>query len=140
MNSNSLHPAYFEVRFRGEALPEDWPEQFAVITAFATTGEQWSPTENQAADQKLLQRIQERGVWHVRLTGYSPQDGHAEPGWAVAFQLAEARHVGLEFRQDAIFWISNDELSVTRCLEQSPLVRVGLFRERLAALSSPEQS
>jgi hypothetical protein len=140
MNSNPLHPAYFEVRFSGEVLPDHWPDQFAVITAYATTGEQWIAAENQAADQQLLQRIQERGVWYMRLTGYSPQDGHAEPGWAVAFQLAEARHVGLEFRQDAIFWISNDELWVTRCIEQSPLVRVGLFRKRLASPSSFERS
>lgn len=140
MDSNSLHPAYFEIRFRGESLPTHWPESFAVITAYATTGEQWSSDKNRAADLQLLKRIQERGVWHVRLTGYSPRDGHAEPGWAVAFQLTEARRIGLEFRQDAIYWISNDELWVTRCFEQSPLVRVGLFRERLALPNSPEQT
>lgn len=140
MNSDSLHPAYFEIRFRGESLPDHWPESFAVITAYATTGEQWSSDENHAADQRLLKRIQERQDWHVRLTGYSPRDGHAEPGWAVALQLAEARHFGLEFQQDAIYWISNDELWVTRCFEQSAMVRVGQFRERLAIPNSPEQT
>jgi hypothetical protein len=131
MNSHSLHPAYFQVRFRGEALPEHWPDRFVVITAYATTGEQWSPAENQAVDQKLLQRIQDLGVWHVRLTGYSPQNGHAEPGWAVEISLNEARTLGREFLQDAIYWVSGDKLEVTRCTPQSELIEVGRFRERL---------
>lgn len=131
MNSDSLHPAYFEIRFRDESLPDHWPESFAVITAYATTGEQWSSDENHAADQRLLKRIQERQVWHVRLTGYSPRDGHAEPGWAVETSLAKARELGLEFLQDAIFWVSNDKLEVTRCTPQSELIEIGRFRERL---------
>lgn len=131
MNLDSHHPAYFDVRFRGDPLPECWPREFAVITAYATTGEQWSATENLAADQRLTRQIRESGFWHVRLTGYSPRDGHAEPGWALQVSLDQARELGREYLQDAIYWIADDQLWVTKCGERSPLVRVGSFRERL---------
>lgn len=135
MDFDTLHPAYFEVRFRGDLLPERWPEQFAVITAYATTGEQWSPEENHTADQRLLEQILKRGLWHVRLTGYSPRDGHAEPGWAVKLSLEESHSLGRMFRQDAIFWISGDGLWVAKCDEQSGPIKIGSFRERLDNVS-----
>lgn len=132
MSRDSLHAAYFEVRFRGDSIPAFWPDQFAIITAYAPTGQTWSEDENQNADRRLVELILARRLWHARLTGYSPQDGHAEPGWAVEFSMDEARRVGRQFLQDAIYWITGDELWVTRCGEQSPLVMVGKFRERLA--------
>ena len=137
MSLNTFHPAYFEVRFRGEAIPERWPEQFAVITAYATTGEQWSLAENIAADQRLLRQIMDRGLWHLRLTGYSPHDGHAEPGWATRLSLEESCQLGRAFHQDAIFWISDDELWVVKCDEPTTAVKVGLFPERLDHAPQP---
>lgn len=132
MNDDSLHPAYFEIRFRTDLAPTSWPDRFAIVTAYATTGQKWSEDENQTADQRLVEEILTRGLWHVRLTGYSPNDGHAEPGWAVEISLDEARSLGQKFLQDAIYWIAGDELWVTHCEERSPMVKVGEFRERLA--------
>jgi hypothetical protein len=34
-----MHPAYLETHFIAADGPQDWPEQFAIITAYATTGE-----------------------------------------------------------------------------------------------------
>jgi hypothetical protein len=42
MNLLDLHPAYFKVRFRGPWPDLSHPEEFAIITAYATTGETWS--------------------------------------------------------------------------------------------------
>ena len=42
MKDTDLHPAYFNVRFRGPWLDLSHPEEFAIITAYATTGETWS--------------------------------------------------------------------------------------------------
>lgn len=139
MSRDSLHPAYFEIRFRGDSLPSLWPEHFAIITAYATTGQKWSDDDNNRADRSLFEVIVGRGLWHVRLTGYSPHDGHAEPGWAVAISLDEARNLGRQFLQDAIFWVTGDELWVTHCALQSPQVKVGQFRERLAKERDSEQ-
>ena len=45
-----MHPAYFDTRFRVESLPETWPEQFVILAAWATTGQQWTRAQNEAAD------------------------------------------------------------------------------------------
>ncbi len=36
---------YFETHFRTESHVPRWPAHFAIITAFATTGHQWSAQE-----------------------------------------------------------------------------------------------
>lgn len=127
------HPAYFQVRFRSPSLPAAWPADFAIITAWATTGERWSPAENEAADERLQATLRTLGCWRWRVTGYSPLDGHAEEGWAVALPLELAREIGREFRQDAIYWVAEDQLWVIKCGGKSGLVPVGSFRERLDA-------
>ena len=78
--SRDLHPAYFHVRFHTEAAQEHWPEQFVIITAYATTGETWSPERNTEADQRLHAELRRRGCTPLRITGYDPHSGHAEPG------------------------------------------------------------
>ncbi len=131
MQSEPLHPAYFQVRFRTEQPPPEWPAWFAIMTAFATTGQQWSPETNHAADQRLRERLERLTLWPWRITGYSPLDGHSEPGWAISLPLEQARELGSEFRQDAIYWVVDDEMWVTKCTPGSELVPVGSFRERL---------
>ncbi|MCE2791161.1 MAG: DUF3293 domain-containing protein [Planctomycetota bacterium] len=137
MSQRTYHPAYFLVRFRCPALPPAWPVSFAIITAWATTGERWSAAKNQAADQRLQTRLQGFGFWHWRITGYSPEDGHAEEGWAVKMPLDLARELGREFHQDAIYWVSDGECWVTKCLPEgeleSELAPVGSFQQRLDA-------
>jgi hypothetical protein len=54
-----------------------------------------------------------------------------EPLYRVAnLPFDEACNIGQRFRQDAIYHVKNDVLSVARCKEQRALV-VGSFRERL---------
>lgn len=49
----AIHPAYFRTHFRAEAPISDWPSVFAIITAYATTGETWTAEENEIADHEL---------------------------------------------------------------------------------------
>jgi hypothetical protein len=128
----SIHPAYLETHFRQEECCSDWPEEFVIITAFAITGEGWTEEQNDSADKDLEADLRRTGRWMRRLTGYSPTTGHAEAGWAVEMPLGEACDVGLRFKQDAIYYISGDELSVTRCNHQRGLIPIGGFRERVA--------
>ncbi len=132
MTSDGMHPAYFNTRFRlaGDEAP-DWPEEFVIISAYATTGERWSPDENAAADDALHGELRRRNVWIDYLTGYAPDRGHAEPSFAVNLTLDDARALGRRFRQDAIFHVRGDDLSVTHCHDGSELVPVGSFRERV---------
>lgn len=129
--SESIHPAYFETHFSLEIPFSGWPDEFAIITAQATTGETWTAAENEMADRALEAELRETGRWIQRLTGYSPTSGHAEPGWAVEMPWDEACDIGLRFKQDAIYTVKGDELSVTRCDHRRGLGPVGGFRERV---------
>ncbi|TAN53377.1 MAG: DUF3293 domain-containing protein [Methylococcaceae bacterium] len=126
-----LHPAYFTTQFTCPEAQASWPAEFAIITAYATTGQNWPDAENVAADQQLEAELRRTARWLCRLTGYSPQDGHAEPGWAAELAFATACDVGLHYRQDAIYYVIGDTLYLSFCDQRRDLVPVGTFRCRV---------
>jgi Protein of unknown function (DUF3293) len=127
-----MHRAYFETQFATPDTDSHWPAAFAIITAHATTGETWSEEENRAADARLAAVLRERGVWRRRLTGFSLQTGHAEPGWACALAFEDACDLGQQFKQDAIYYVEGDVLTVSYCDARRRQEPVGHFRERLS--------
>jgi Protein of unknown function (DUF3293) len=122
---------YKEIHFQSQCLFAVRSEQFAIITAYATTGEVWTAEGNESADRALAGGLRASGRWHERITGCSPSTGHAEPGWAVEMDLQEACDLGLHYLQDAIYIVSGDELWVSLCAEPRERVLVGGFRQRL---------
>lgn len=126
-----MHPEYFAVRFRTEAEVGDWPDEFAVITAYATTGQTWTDEENEEADRELRHRLGSLSSFVRRVTGYSATTGHAEPGWAVGISFEGACDLALEFKQDAIYFVRHDELCVSLCDARRALHSVGRFSDRL---------
>ena len=126
----SFHPAYFNTRFRVEQLPSSWPDSFVIVTAYATTGERWPADENKRGDEALTRRAAELGGWSLRVTGYDPVTGHAEPGWALEIDLETGVGLGREFRQDAIYQVEGDRLVAVSCGENG-VAAVGGFRERV---------
>ena len=126
-----LDPVYFETHFRTPAPIPDWPPEFVIVTAYATTGERWTSAENEAGDRRLTAELRQLGAWTARITGYSPTTGHAEPGWAAVMPFDAACDLGLRYRQDAIYHVSGDRLSVSFCDGRRKLVAVGPFRERV---------
>jgi len=132
MNPPALHPAYFRVRFRGPGSDPIHPDEFAIITAYATTGENWSEERNEAADLELENELRETGSWMRRVTGYDPSTGHAEPGWAVEMGFEAACDLGLRFQQDAIFWVSGNRVWVAKSAPDLQSAGLGLFSDRFA--------
>ena len=126
-----MHSAYFDTRFRADLTISGWPSAFAIITAFARTGQKWTATQNQMADGALRKELVTRNVWLQRLTGYSPTTGHAELGWAVEITLDAACDLGLRFQQDAIYFVEGDRLFVSHCDVRRKLVLVGDFDARV---------
>lgn len=122
-------PVYFDVRFRVDESVT-WPARFVIVTAWATTGERWSDARNHAADARLLARLRQLGADPVRVTGYAPATGHAEPGWAVALDPVVALRLGRTFRQHAIYAVDGDALEVLRCAD-ARRAAVGRFRDRV---------
>ena len=131
-----LHPAYFDTVFAVATPYPEWPEAFAIITAYATTGETWPEEKNRAADERLRADLLAQGAVLGRVTGFSPSTKHAEPGWAAALDWQAACNVGLAYHQDAVYFVTDDQLWVTHCDERRTLVPVGPFRERLVPHSS----
>ena len=73
----------------------------------------------------------------VEATGYSPEDGHAEPGWAVEIPLEEALELGRKYLQDAIYFVRAGELWVWSCAPgASESVALGPFDVRLDRMSN----
>jgi hypothetical protein len=126
-----MNPVYFETQFECLEEWDDWPREFSIITAYATTGEYWPDAKNQSADQQLEADLRKQGRWVRRLTGYSPTSGHQELGWAVELGLKAACDMGLQYNQDAIYYISGDTLSVSFCDSRRALVEIGSFRLRV---------
>jgi hypothetical protein len=126
-----MNPAYFETRFRLSEPPPAWPQEFVIISAYATTGQAWTASDNEAADHRLASELGNGKGWLVRIVGYSPTSGHAEPSWAVALSLDEGCALGGTYRQDAIYHIKNDALSVRCCGPSGEFARIGSFRQRL---------
>jgi hypothetical protein len=126
-----MTPDYFETCFRLEAPVPHWPDEFVIVSAYHTTGEQWPDEVNRAADQRLEQELKQHFDWLVRITGYSPTTGHAEPGWAFVMPFSAACDMGLHYKQDAIYHVKGDVLSVSYCDARRALVPVGEFRARL---------
>ncbi len=122
---------YFDVRFRLESPVTQWPTEFIVVTGYATTGEVWPEERNVESDLRLGRALQEMGRWHLRLTGYSPATGHAEPGWAVLLNPAEGEALGRRFLQDAIYVVRGDALTVRYC-DDGREEQVGAWRERVS--------
>lgn len=125
-----FHPAYSQTRFSVQTQLTEWPDQFAIITAWATTGQVWTADRNQEADERLRQTILTSGEWHHRIVGSAPDGQHSEPGWAVATSRSEAKQLGVVFSQDAVYYVSGGDLSVLGCNDDrcAPL---GSFIDRL---------
>ena len=130
-STKSMNPIYLNTHFSTANEINDWPNEFSIITAYATTGENWSDEQNKTADTALEDNLKENYNWVKRVIGYSPQSGHSEPGWAVNADWHQACDLGVQFKQDAIYCVSNNTLSVSYCDERRKDVYVGNFLERL---------
>ena len=130
-----INPIYLNTYFSTEEEINDWPNDFTIITAYATTGEDWSDQQNNTADAALEEKVKERFGWVKRITGYSPQSGHSEPGWAVNSDWSQACYLGVQFKQDAIYFVSSEILTVSYCDERRKKVYVGTFLDRVTCRS-----
>ena len=75
--SEQYCPAYLSTVFTGAAFPENFPKEFAIISACSATGETWPTPRNPIADTCLRHDLLQ---WPVhRLVGQSLNGSYSEP-------------------------------------------------------------
>ena len=131
-----MPPVYFDTRFKLGLPLAELPDSFAIITAYATTGEVWTAEDNNAASEALRTELERGGQLLGTITGYSPVTRHAEPGYAAALEFEEACKIGARFKQDAIYFVSSGTLFVSHCDHRRSLKPITRFEKR--ADSEPE--
>ena len=102
--------AYKSTVFEYEDFPKDWPKDFAILTAYATTGETWTDAQNKEADCRLEAELRKAGHRIHRISGYSSDLKTYEEGWAVVMDLKTAWELAVKYKQVALFYYQNDEL------------------------------
>jgi hypothetical protein len=105
--------------FRLTPLPADWPEDFAIITAYDPDGLPTTAEQNLAADAALEADLWAAGYRLHRITGGSADGVHLEPGWGVPIGLPGAVEFGRRYRQLAVFAVRAGRLALVDCEDGS---------------------
>ena len=125
-----MNPFYATTLFQAEEPASGWPHAFAILTAHNRDGQTEDAGQNEKHDTGLIQQLEELQCWRWRIVGGSPDFRHAEPGWAIEVPLANALALGNLFKQEAIFWVDGDALSLVAC-DQTETQALGSWRDRL---------
>jgi len=129
---------YKSTVFQYQDFPADWPKSFAILTAYATTGETWTPEQNIEADRQLEAELRKGGHRIHRLSGYSKDLKTHEEGWAVVMDLKTAWDLAVKYKQVALFYYQADELLLVYALGYSRCDEAVVKVPRpVAAITSP---
>ena len=103
-----MNPAYNHTVF--QAMPEELPPSFCIVTAWNPDGRTDLAGRNRQRDQNLADKLDKLSLPRVRITGMSPDEAHAEPGWAIPCALEQGLDLGREFGQEGIYQVVEGEL------------------------------
>ena len=136
MNSlvNNLWQSYQETEF---FFTQGLSSQlsFSIITAYNPLGVILSSTQNGVLDRKLQREIEALGLPYRVMIGASADMGHMEKSWAVAIDRDIAIQMGIEFNQNAIYYVECGYLFLIPCLMQEKELCLGLFSDKMNLVS-----
>ena len=107
------NPAYLQTVF--EYIPTGKPGDFWVITAYNPKGKPADPGDNIQADAQLLADIEALEITPFRVTGLSPDETHAEPGWGFPSDETTALEIGRRYRQQAVYHFTAGRIDLVYC-------------------------
>jgi hypothetical protein len=113
------------------------PRSFVVITAYNPRGQFAPPSRNRHQDQTLRAVLEGRGGAPFRVTGRSVDGKHQEPGWGAVIDIQTGIEIGRMFKQEAIYYIDEDDLSLHSC-DQVEVKHLGSWAARVNLSSSDE--
>ena len=112
-------------------------DEFAIITAYNPEGKIITPNGNKKRHKKLLTKVKLSGWSYAALTGCNNDYSHQEHGLAISLEIKEAVNLAIEFDQNAIYYVSNNHLTLHPCLLDGPeVVALGSFSSRLISRDS----
>ena len=123
---------YLETVFVATVDAGPWDGSFAIVTA-CNPGEMLGASENRSRADQLQRCLKgdERVRRFCNIEGCSPDLGHREASLAVwGLSLEQALELGRLWKQNAIFWVDEDQLTVVGC-RSGREVALGNFLERL---------
>lgn len=124
-----MNPAYLDTVFDLETH-QQVPQVFVVITAYNPRGRTAPPSRNLHQDQTLRAVLEGRGALPFRVTGRSADGQHQEPGWGAILDLKTGFEIGKMFKQEAIYHIQGDKLTLHSCDGQQ-IEPLGSWSERV---------
>ncbi|AWB66732.1 DUF3293 domain-containing protein [Saccharobesus litoralis] len=89
---------------------------FAIITAFNPLGQLRSPSFNTIQDKALQYDIQRLNTVYRSIYGCSADLSYSEKSWLVAIEQSTAIDLAIEYKQNAIYFVNGDRLSLVPCL------------------------
>ena len=112
---------------------------FAIITAHNPKGQILTSCQNRLLDRQLLLAIEKFNRPYRAVVGASRDRTHMEKSWAVAIDKLSAAHLGLKFKQNAIYFVDNNQLALVPCLfsqtEYQKELIIGDFSKRVNLVS-----
>jgi len=115
-DTNSLKAEYFDVWFHCPVVPEPLPDAFGILTPCNPFGRKIGAGENASRLEALQRLLDERGILHFPVDGGTRDRSHLEPGFGVVGIDQDAvRALGVQFEQDAIFWVEGDRVTLLAC-------------------------
>jgi hypothetical protein len=133
LDQNNLLKWYFQTKFEVPIEPKQYPQQFAIITAYNPMNQLLSDYHNIIRNNILKEEPQQKYDWVYQINGFDETTYHKEDGFMFNCScLYEACKLGDKYSQDAIYYVLDNILYVSKCSKnQRKLVKVENFLSRI---------
>ena len=124
---------YFKTVFEVPLIPKKFPNQFSIITAYNPLNNLLSSNDNIARNEILNKELVANYSWVYQINGFDKETEHKENGFMFdAKSLDSACDLGEKYSQDAIYFVIDDILYVSKCSKNlRKLIEVGSFLSRI---------
>lgn len=104
---------------------------FAIISVLNPRGKIATPGQNLCRHMAFAAGVHAARLRYRKITGASGDLKFLEPSWAVFCSREQAEQYALEWQQNALYWVEQDQLWLLPALLQHEPVVLGRFSERL---------
>lgn len=104
---------------------------FAIISALNPEGEIATAGQNLCRHMAFAACLHDARLRYRQITGASADLKFQEPSWVVFCSRQQAEQYALDWQQNALYWVEQDELWLLPALLQHEPVTLGRFSQRL---------